>query len=72
MGAPTHVMESQRRAMVTLFLALLALVGLTIVALHFLRPDVNPLSEPISNYGVGPYGFLFTVADIGSILATFA
>jgi hypothetical membrane protein len=70
-------MESQRRARVTMFLALLALVGiavkfLTIVALHLLRPDVNPVLEPISNYGVGPYGFLFTVADIGSILATFA
>jgi hypothetical membrane protein len=70
-------MESQRRASVTMFLALLALVGiavkfLTIAALHFLRPDVNPVLEPISNYGVGPYGFLLTVADIGSVLATFA
>jgi hypothetical membrane protein len=70
-------MESQRRARVTMFLALLALVGiavkfLTIAALHFLRPDVNPVLEPISNYGVGPYGFLLTVADIGSVLATLA
>ena len=70
-------MESQRRARVTMFLALLALVEiavkfLTIAALHFLRPDVNPVLEPISNYGVGPYGFLLTVADIGSILAAFA
>jgi hypothetical membrane protein len=70
-------MESQRRARMTMFLALLALVGiavkfLTVAALHFLRPDVNPVLEPISNYGVGPYGFLFTVADIGSILAAFA
>jgi uncharacterized membrane-anchored protein len=56
-------MESQRRARVSMFLALLALVGiavkfLTIAALHFLRPDVNPVLEPISNYGVGPYGAL--------------
>jgi hypothetical membrane protein len=70
-------MESQRRARMTMFLALLALVGiavkfLTVAALHFLRPDVNPVLEPISNYGVGPYGFLLTVADIGSVLATFA
>jgi hypothetical protein len=68
-------MESQRRARLTMFLALLALVGmalkfLTIAALHFVRPDVNPVSEPISTYGVGPYGFLFTVANIGSSLAT--
>ena len=60
-----------------MFLALLAVVDiavkfLTIAALHFLRPDVNPVLEPISNYGVGPYGFLLTVADIGSILATLA
>jgi hypothetical membrane protein len=70
-------MESQGRARVTMVLALLALVGiavkfLTIAALHFVRPDVNPVLEPISNYGVGPYGLLLTVADIGSILATFA
>ena len=57
------MMESQSRARLTMFLALLALVGiavkfLTIAALHFLRPDVNPVLEPISNYGVGPCGFL--------------
>jgi hypothetical protein len=72
-----HMMESQGRARVTMFFALLALVGiavkfLSIAALHFVRPDVNPVLEPISNYGVGSYGFLLTVADIGSILATFA
>ena len=70
-------MESQRRARLTMFLALLALVGiavkfLTIAALHFLRPDVNPVLEPISNYGVGPYGFLLTFADIGSVVGTLA
>ena len=71
------MIESQGRARLTMFLALLALVGiavkfLTIAALHFLRPDVNPLLDPISNYGVGPYGFLLTVADIGSVLGTLA
>ena len=55
-------------------LALLAIVGvagylLNIAALHFLRPDVNPVSEPMSNYAVGPYGFLLTAADIGSSVA---
>jgi hypothetical membrane protein len=68
-------MESQGRSRVTMFLALLALMGLAvkflnIAALHFVRPDVNPVLEPISNYGVGPYGFLLTVADIGSVVAT--
>jgi hypothetical protein len=40
--------------------------------LHFLRPDVNPVLEPMSNYAVGPYSFLFTAADIGSGLAALA
>ena len=69
--------ESQNRAKVTMFLALLALVGIAvkffiIAALHFMRPDVNPVSEPISNYGVGLYSFLLTFADIGSVVATLA
>src|ERR687894_1630047 len=55
-------------------LALLTIGGIAtflfnLTALHFLRPDVNPVVEPISNYAVGPYGFLFTAADIGYGLA---
>jgi len=58
-------------------LALLAIVGvaaflLLLAALHFLRPDVNPVVEPMSNYAVGPYGFLFIAADIGLSLAALA
>jgi hypothetical protein len=71
------MMENQGRARVTMFLALVALVGiavkfLIIAAFHFVRPDVNLVVEPMSNYGVGPYGFLLTVADIGSVVATLA
>src|SRR5215210_311525 len=71
------MMESQDRSRGTMFLALLAIVGiadflLNIAALHFVRPDVNPVLEPMSNYAVGPYGFLFTAADIGSALAALA
>ena len=70
-------MENQGRARVTMFLALVALVGIAVkflifAAFHFVRPDVNPVVEPISNYGVGPYGFLLIVADIGSVVATLA
>jgi Protein of unknown function (DUF998) len=78
----TTMMESQGRSRVTMsrvtmFLALLAIVGiadflLNIAALHFVRPDVNPVLEPMSNYAVGPYGFLLTAADIGSSLAALA
>lgn len=73
----TTMMESQGRSRVTMFLALLAIVGiadflLNIAALHFVRPDVNPVLEPMSNYAVGPYGFLLTAADIGGGLAALA
>jgi Protein of unknown function (DUF998) len=73
----TTMMESQDRSRATRFLALLAIVGiadflLNIAALHFLRPDVNPVLEPMSNYAVGPYGFLLTAADIGGGLAALA
>ena len=71
--------ESSRMTMsrVTIVLALLTIVGiadffLNVAALHFLRPDVNPVLEPISHYAVGPYGFLFIAADIGLGLAALA
>jgi hypothetical protein len=73
----TTMMEIQGRSRVTGFLALLAIVGLAdfllnIAVLHFVRPDVNPMLEPISNYAVGPYGFLLTAAAIGGGLAALA
>jgi hypothetical protein len=73
----TTMMESQGRSRVTMFLALLAIVGiadflLNIAALHFVRPDVNPVLEPMSNYAVGSYGFLLTAVEIGSSLAALA
>jgi hypothetical protein len=57
-----------------MFLAFLAIVGiagylLNLAALHFLRTDVNPVVEPVSNYAVGAYGFLSTAANIGGGLA---
>ena len=76
------MMESQDRSRmtmsrVTMVLALLAIVGivdflLNVAVLHFVRPDVNPMLDPISNYAVGPYGILLTAADIGLGLAALA
>jgi hypothetical protein len=71
------MMESQGSSRMTMVLALLTIVGiavylLNLAALHFLRPDVNPMLEPMSNYAVGPYGFLLTAADIGGGLAALA
>jgi len=71
------MMESQGSSRMTLVLALLTIVGiavylLNLAALHFLRPDVNPMLDPVSTYAVGPYGFLFIAANIGSGLAALA
>jgi hypothetical protein len=57
--------------------ATIALVGVAyfvviIVVLHFLRPDLNPISQPTSEYAVGQYGFLMTSAFFGMSLASFA
>jgi hypothetical membrane protein len=62
---------------VTMVIAVLTIVGivdflLNVAVLHFMRPDVNPVLEPMSNYAVGPYGFVFTAADIGLGLAALA
>lgn len=35
---------------------------ITMVALHLLRPDYNPLRRFLSEYAVGPFGFLATAA----------
>jgi hypothetical protein len=76
------MMESQGSSRMTMsreamILALFTIVGVAVcllnfTALHFLRPDVNPVVEPMSNYAVGPYGFLLTAADFGLGLAALA
>lgn len=58
-------------------IATVAIVGvayfaLTIIALHFLRPNHNPISQPTSEYAVGPYSFLMTSAFFSMSVATFA
>lgn len=49
------------------FLALLAIVGMayylsSVVAAHLLRPDIDPVSQPVSDYAVGPFGPFVGVA----------
>jgi hypothetical protein len=56
-------------------LTTLALIGIAyfvavIVILHFLRPDLNPISRPTSEYAVGQYGFLMTTAFLGMSMAS--
>lgn len=40
-----------------------------VIALHVLRPQMNPLSHTISEYALGPFGFLMTIAFIARGLA---
>lgn len=43
-----------------------------IAALHFLRPDINPVERPTSEYAVGPFGYLMTSAFVSLSLGTWA
>ncbi|MCI4371452.1 MAG: DUF998 domain-containing protein, partial [Thermoplasmata archaeon] len=45
---------------------------LAVVALHFLRPDYNPAARFISEFAVGPYGLLMTIAFFALGLAAVA
>ncbi len=58
-------------------LALVAMVGTvywiaSVVALHLLRPDYDPAQRAISEFAVGPYGYLMTIAFILSGVGSFA
>jgi hypothetical protein len=58
-------------------IATVGFVGITyfvviIVALHFLRPDLNPIQRPTSEYAVGPYGGLMSSAFFSMSVACWA
>jgi len=59
------------------WLALIAIGGMVyfvvaVVGLHFLRPEYNPINHAVSNYAVGPYGYLMTAAFYVLALSVFA
>ena len=56
----------------TVALAGIAYFVVIIVVLHFLRPDVHPISRPTSEYAVGAYGYLMTSAFFSMSLASWA
>ncbi len=73
----TNVLPSPQTSKQVARIAAVTLVGiayfaLIIVALHFLRPDLDPISQPTSQYAAGPYGFLMTSAFLSLSLASFA
>jgi bacteriorhodopsin len=56
----------------TIALVAVAYFAVIVVVLHFLRPDLNPIRRPTSEYAVGPYGFLMTSAFFSMSLGSFA
>ena len=59
------------------WLSLIAIGGIVyfvvaIIILHFLRPEYNPINHAVSNYAVGPYGYLMTAAFYTLALSVFA
>ena len=75
--ASTNLSPSLRTRTQLARIATVAIVGVAyfvviIVVLHFLRPDLNPIRRPTSEYAVGPYGFLMTSAFFSMSLASFA
>jgi uncharacterized protein DUF998 len=65
------------RARQTAWLGLIAIGGIVyffvaVVALHVLRPELNPVNHAVSNYAVGPYGYLMIAAFYALALSAFA
>ena len=59
------------------WLAFIAIGGIlyfvvAIMILHVLRPDLNPIRRAVSNYAVGPFGLLMTIAFFTLALSEFA
>lgn len=75
--ASTHLSLSLQTRKQVASIATVAIAGIAyfvviIVALHVLRPDLNPIQRPTSEYAVGPYGFLMTSAFFSMSVASFA
>ena len=45
---------------------------MAVVVLHFLRPEYTPINHAVSNYAVGPNGYLMTAAFYVLALSVFA
>jgi hypothetical protein len=73
----TDHIQGTRQAKQVAWLALIAIGGIiyfigAVVVLHFLRPEYNPINHAVSNYAVGPYGYLMTAAFYVLALSVFA
>jgi hypothetical protein len=76
MATATRSLNSQATQrlsrMATVALAGIVYFVLIVAALHFLQPDLNPLSQTTSEYAIGPYGFLMTSAFFSMSLSSWA
>jgi hypothetical protein len=70
--SPSLGTTKQLKTIATVAIASVAYFAVIIVALHFLRPDLDPMNQPTSQYAVGPYGFLMTSAFFSMSIASFA
>jgi hypothetical membrane protein len=73
----TDLIPGTRKARQVAWLALIAVGGIVyffgaVVALHFLRPEYNPVNHAVSNYAVGPYGYLMTAGFYALALSLLA
>jgi Protein of unknown function (DUF998) len=73
----TDLIPETRQARQVAWLALIAIGGIiyffvAVIILHFLRPEYNPVNHAVSNYAVGPYGYLMTAAFYALALSVFA
>ena len=70
--APSLPTRKQVAWTATVGLVAIAYFAVIIAALHVLRPDLNPIQRPTSEYAVGPYGWLMTSAFFSMSVASFA
>jgi hypothetical protein len=56
----------------TVALASVTYFALAVISLHFLRPDYSPISQPTSDYAVGPSGFVMSTAFAAMSLAAWS
>jgi hypothetical protein len=75
--ASTHLSLSLQTRKQVASIATVAIAGIAyfvviIVTLHVLRPDLNPIQRPTSEYAVGPYGWLMTSAFFSMSMASWA
>ena len=63
-SGPGHAGRPEGRVMRTISIVLLGVGLACVVALHVLRPDLTPAGHRLSEYAIGSYGAMMTVAFV--------